>query len=334
MPNRISRLRLAPGEPLGLHIYQQTTFLNLPREIRDTIYCLSLVTSDVITIVSKNHQRRVQGSEPGAYFLENEINPTAFALSQLAISLLRCSRLVSQESACIFYRSNTFRFLPEVGWENEVWECLYAFLQGIGSQKRGLLQYLEVGVVEPEMVWQYSDGSRSTLEAWKYRETYFYDPEIHGRPNPLKGGQLEQFEEDKVHHVDPAIRPIFRILGSLGEQLTISLILREGYLPGVKMWRAHQHTKANTWSMELPHLIEKFRKDFCTSESGQSRVSVVWKGGYISEDIEKHREAIRKVGWNFVSSRQEHRKAWFGVTAHTDFVLCVSSISQQPDEIS
>jgi hypothetical protein len=313
MTKKVCRLRWVPGEPLGLHIYEQTTFLHLPREIRDTIYGFSLVTADVITIVSKDHERSVQGSQAQVYSCEP--NTTQFKISQLAVNLLFCSRIIAAEAATILYKQNTFRFIGEDylrGEEN--WQNFYLFLQGIGAQNRAHLQSLEVGVREPARVWQHGDGSRSSFDGWASRRVYFYEPNVHGK--------AESFTEGDVHHVDPAIRPAFRLLGKFGEQLNISLLLEPNSLPGVRMWEDEQHRERNSWTMELPQLIERCRRDFCTCHC-RCRVAVVWKGTIVTEDFDSQLSLMKEVGWSVVSSNLVKREIWSGLISYTNFVVCM-----------
>ncbi|KAL9117177.1 MAG: hypothetical protein Q9187_006289 [Circinaria calcarea] len=207
------------------------------------------------------------------------------------LSLLRCHRTVASEAAVTFYKFNTFSFAGDHNWSP-----LYMFLQMIGEKNRGHLRDLVLHIDRPEQVRQHLDGTYTSLEPW-YSSRVCPSDEV-----PL--GQLSPAVEGIVERLDPAIKACFRILGRSGPPLTLTLTIDRGYLPGVWLQLAGEHSYYFDWSMVGPDTIERFRQAFTNTSGQASRVDVLWKGDCHKKDFARQMELVQRVGWEIVDLKE------------------------------
>lgn len=96
MPKQVCRIRWRKGEPLGLVKYPTTTFLDLPREIRDQIYHNGLVSSDPLTVWSGHYHRDYRKKNGKVEMKQTTtVEPIDPNLKQLTRGLLYCSHQIA-----------------------------------------------------------------------------------------------------------------------------------------------------------------------------------------------------------------------------------------------
>ncbi|CZR54793.1 uncharacterized protein PAC_04677 [Phialocephala subalpina] len=152
------------------------TFLDLPREIRDIIYNLVLISPS--PLIAWSGMSLEEFSESLVAFsslrdwVRREVTPQTFNISEyetnalpverLGISMSRVSRDVSREAAEVFWSNNSFRFVGDK-W---IWDTVLEWLIGIGSTNRRYLAHLEFQMQRPQHVWQLSNplGARTQFE--------------------------------------------------------------------------------------------------------------------------------------------------------------------------
>ena len=142
----------------------------------------------------------------------------------------------------------------------------------IGKENRFHLRNLEIGMIQPEQVWQYSDGTRTSRESWMFRRVL----PCYRHPREIS----ENITEGIVDNVDPAIEVCFRILGKDGPAVTLVISLPTATVPGVQSWYDEQRPDRNRWSMELPDITETFKQDYTGKSRTQCCIEVLWKGDY------------------------------------------------------
>jgi hypothetical protein len=111
MPKRVCRIRRRKGEPLSLVKYTAATFLDLPREVRDQIYHIVLVSPDPITICSMHYNWTTRSKDGKATTIESiTLDPSHPILAPPTLAIMYCSRQMAVEARATFYNLNTFRF--------------------------------------------------------------------------------------------------------------------------------------------------------------------------------------------------------------------------------
>jgi hypothetical protein len=289
------RLRLRQGEPVNYYLHTRTTFLDLPRELRDRIYSEALVSPNPITVCSitvesyedksrfnddwdkDDKGRRVHEDK---YILASN---NAALFEELAFRLLRASKTIASEAALTFYRGNTFHF-----GGTEVWNPFYGWLDLIGLKNRSYLQRLSLELVKPECLVSNNIGIRSL----RSRTLDFRRQKVVSCSEPT--------EEDDLRFVDPAIEACFRILGMHGPQLQLKLFLAPPFLPGVNVYWPDPDSyepELRPWlSLEVPRSIEKYRREFL------SRADVLWFGRGRKDMFDKQADEIREKGWEILET--------------------------------
>lgn len=298
MPKRVYRLRLRKGEPLGLSVSPEAScFLELPPEIRIKIYHYSLIASEPLTIWSGfQHEDIIERPESIRLATCQTVTIGVSFSNDLALGLLRCNRQVSNESAGILYQKNTFRIVG--AWQylcSSNWNPLYGFLQLIGEENRRNLRNLEMKMLQPSKLWQHADGTcTSNKPLWRFCEVV---------PQPTRfGSSSAPFEEGFVDYLDPAIEACFRILGRSKSTLTLRLILDEHLLPGVELMSDEQHADAYTFKLDLPRLIETYRRRLTSGPDAAGSVDVLWQGECLKDRFEEQIERIGDQGWLVVDT--------------------------------
>lgn len=313
MPKRICRITWRKGEPLGLAVYPSTTFLDLPREIRDRIYYQALVVSEPITVSSvtvgdpstQHDEETKQKIVSQAYTIEGR-DPI---LDQIALGLLRCQSTVSSEAAVTFYQLNTFHFDG-----NEVWNPLYTFLKRIGDSNRGFLRNLSANAESLNQVYQDRYGARISthpgwLSAFDIVHSFAHRPPPrikYTRPVPSRDDTRPIRYDESVQpiphneylyrplqYLDPAIQACFRLLDSDGSPLTLKLILKDSGVPGVNVVLGLPIP-----SMALPNFIESLRQEFA------GRVMVLWNCVGHRDVVIQQTDSIREKGWEIVETKE------------------------------
>ncbi len=294
MPKTVCRIRRRRGLPLGLSVYPAPGFPDLPSELRIKIYGHLLVASEPITICSHTSGEEVS-DDRGTVSLRSlstaKIDTTV--LNCLNLGLLGCNRQISYEAAATLYRSNTFKVAGE-----STWDPLYAFLQMIGETNRHSLRSLELDIPMPKRLWQYSDGTCTTLDRWCIRKVVV-------RPEHLQNSS-SLFKEGLVDDFDLATGACLRILGSNRPSLTLRLNLERHYLPGLEVLRDKEvpGDEDFRYGLELPIALGKYASESTSSDSAESLVDVLWHGEYEREDFLRQQQRLLDSGWIIVDLKE------------------------------
>jgi len=294
MPERVCRISWRKGRPLSLSISPRQGFLDLPREVRDKVYCYSLSASEPIIVWHGRYgwdDDKYDSSGSLTMRSWKTVKAKSATLDHLALSLLSCNRQVSHEAASILYRWNTFRFTGDQNWSP-----LYAFLQRIGEESRDSLRSLELQMPQPQRVWQYPDGTRTSLTSWPFREVIAQSAYLQSNSPPCAEG--------KVDHLDPAIEACFRILGKNRSSLSLVLLLDMDLLPGLTMF--HDPHSGEDWdfSLDLPVVIEKCRQELTADSGATSKVEVLWKGECLRDRSTSQTKLIQDKGWVILDAKE------------------------------
>jgi hypothetical protein len=146
LSRHVPSMRLQSSSPL--------TFLSLPREIRDEIYEVALVSASPI-IVWKGS---VHWKHHACTFYDGRGNPCtkldsekslpkrcvdekimAASLQSLVVNIILCNKVVNHEAAMVFYKRNTFSFLGDHNWDSIV-----SWLRTIDAVNRNYLASMEM----------------------------------------------------------------------------------------------------------------------------------------------------------------------------------------------
>ena len=207
MPEPVCRISWRKGLPLGISVSPEVGFLDLPRELRDKVYHHSLSVSEPIEVWDGSLvEYEVTVRSPGEMTRKTTQTVRTYCdiLGYMAFNLLMSNRQLRSEAAPVFYTQNVFRFSAQ-----DNWSPLYAFLEMIGEENRNKLRRLEMSMFQPRYVYQYPDGTRTTLDTWRFREVI--PQSSFARSFPATA--VDQ-EPRTVEHLDPAIEACFRILGT------------------------------------------------------------------------------------------------------------------------
>ena len=281
---------------MSLSITPRKGFLNLPRELRDKVYCYSLSSLDPIVVWSgslgqDDDKYESSGSLTIRYW--KTVEAKSANLNHLALSVLLCNRQVSREAARILYRWNTFRFTGDHNWSP-----LYAFLRMIGEESRDSLRSLELQMSQPQRVWQHADGTRTSLCTWPFPEVIAQSAYLQRDTPP--------FAEGTVDDLDPAIEACFRIIGKNGSPLSLVLLLDMHLLPGLEMLHDLHCGTEWTFSLDLPVVIERCRQEFTADSCGTSQVEVLWKGECWGDRFTSQTRFIRDNGWVILDAKRRY----------------------------
>ncbi|CZR60672.1 uncharacterized protein PAC_10568 [Phialocephala subalpina] len=277
-------------------------FLSLPREIRDEIYELALVSTSPI-IVWKGHWKyhpsyeipgpefNADGSWTGPHLCINvrwrwtDEEAISASLRALDLNIIFCNKTVSHEAAQVFYAKNTFSFM---GWHN--WDLIVSWLEAIGPTNRNSLVSMEISAYRPDPAWQRSSGERIkepsgfTMEDVYPRHPYLQLPTTEDR---LPCG--------RVDNINPSVETIFVLLGQKTSEQKATIVMRlPGFsYPGARSPRTRDDCcPENGWySMDLPNLIEKSRSLHA------QQVEVLWKGEDCRKELEDQQEIMEGIGW-------------------------------------
>ncbi|THV53288.1 hypothetical protein BGAL_0055g00470 [Botrytis galanthina] len=286
------------------------TFFSLPREIRDSIYHYTLVsTSNIIVWKGKlKHEllpifkgtRRIWSGEPTSRLIWRAVSheETSISLSTLNIKLLFCSKVVSREAAIVFYKKNIFAFEGDHNWDPVV-----HWLKTIGTDNRNSLAILEVCGKRPDQVWQNHCGERI------HHPLKFSNEEIYLR-HPYFATPIDGFKYGCVDNINPILEEVFILFGQRVSNKQVTIIMRTGrFYPGggTDPVDPDELFPEDGWySMELPNLIEKFLELHSTHSMKRS-VEVIWKGLTYKRVLET--EFMENLGWNISTSPVENEEA-------------------------
>lgn len=234
-------------------------FENLPRELRDRIYILCLISSSPIIVwsgfkagVSPGDKKATayQGQEVGprtyvsykAVDLDPNHDPVydgkiqmlyirdyaakAMSLKNLAPGILQCNCAIASESAMVLYANNTFSFIG-----NHNWDPIISWLTDIGPKHRSHLASLQARAKSPMQVEQDSNGTRTYpsrgFTGRGYEPLYPRNPHLALQASiPLLGA---------VENINPAIEDLFVLLANQnigGSNICLSLTLDWFYMAG------------------------------------------------------------------------------------------------------
>jgi hypothetical protein len=123
------------GRPTHVsHVSQESSFLNLPMEIREKIYYASLVRATPIDLWPLKYKQ--DPSSTRVFRLQEDLQ---FVRREMATGLLTTCKQVFHEAGNILWTKNTFRFSGDIEWFGA-----RRFLGQIGPRALSLIQSLEL----------------------------------------------------------------------------------------------------------------------------------------------------------------------------------------------
>ncbi|KAH6664540.1 hypothetical protein B0J14DRAFT_247704 [Halenospora varia] len=287
------------------------TFYSLPREIRDTIYSIALVSSSAIIVWKGENKASYlpqlpEGPHPrpSSRVCWREVNQeaTTASLRTLSLSLLFCNKMLSQEAAAVFYNKNTFSFEGDHNWDPIV-----SWLKTIGVEDRNSLKSLEVDGKRPDQAWQNSRGERLRHPSGCTREEiYPRHPYLNTCGGPFKYGFVD--------NINPVLEDIFLLLGqrSSEQRVTIAMQLDHAYPGGGTNPHPMEQIPESGWySMELPNLVDKFLDLYTRSSGLKDFVEVLWKGSASRRILLAEQGTIKDLGWMMTLSPIEEDEVSF-----------------------
>lgn len=279
--------------------------MNLPQEVRDEIYTLSLNSSSAIIVHSSKLTCTWQTDETSAESNKNsrlvmqlklDQSATRSSVQDLVLGLLRCNRATTVEASKIFYSKNVFSFIGDHDWTP-----IITWLEAIGEQNRDYLTSLEATIRRLSTSWQYSDGSRALIR--NFRNNEFFPRSVHFTcPKTVPEGEVE--------NINPAIETVFSILGryrySLGPKLTLTLLLHFDLIPGIIVLTTNEDVEISYFSMDLPNLMEHWCANYTTGHDSRP-VEVLWKAESFREESIGKRNLIEAQGWEILNEEGAER---------------------------
>jgi len=291
--------------------------MSLPREIRDNIYRLALISPSPIIVWKGELVYESRLPLPGTWRRVIDQSATKSSLSLIVTNLLFSTKTISREAADVFYHSNTFSFL---GHHN--WDPVASWLQAIGALNRNLLINLEINAYKPNEVWQRFNGERVKHPGGSLKEPIYLR-------NPYLGVSMRPFKYGLVDNINPALETIFELLGRRTSMQKVILNLKLGREypgQGAIYEEGDQCPESNWHSMDLPNLVEKFRS-LHTYRSGESHsepmVDLFWTGESCLQKWHRQGEIVSRVvildhlqnikdhGWEIdISPMEEDATEW------------------------
>ncbi|TVY45387.1 hypothetical protein LOCC1_G006355 [Lachnellula occidentalis] len=272
------------------------TFLSLPREIRDEIYNMALISASPIIVWKAEWEWDIQYFPPldGPRWPEVSTRirwrlvdqeAISTSLQSLDMNIILCNKIVGREAAKVFYRKNTFSFLGKHNWDPIV-----SWLESIGAANRNSLLSLEINACRPDPAWQRSSGERRSLPTETLEELYPRHPYLHLRTDE------KPFKYGRVENLNPAMEMIFVLLGQKTSKKKVTIVMQLGCVmyPGGRIARSYFDTnpEGSWFSMDLPNLMEKFRS------LHTQHVEVLWKGNECRRELEDQQAIMESIGWN------------------------------------
>jgi hypothetical protein len=297
------------------------TIFDLPREIRDEIYCWALHAPTDIHVLPWEPRSLGLERQNLTWYLEwvsrwrkqwaYLYDPMKSKLRPLAFNLLLCqNRTVVQEAAMVFYKQNTFYFEDFQDWNTAVF-----WLETIGPNNRNSLRNVKIRVPPPSHSWQKPDGIRVQHPGnISQEQLYQRHPYLQLSSLPVQDGEVE--------NLDPIIEDIFILLKSRISKTTIplklDLMLISDSIPGVEIKAGSSLHNDNFYhfTTDLPNLIEKFRSDH-TADC----VEVRWFSSTDEIEFIKQRTVIEEKGWTILQCKKRDPPASSGYEPQVDFIL-------------
>ncbi|TVY13285.1 hypothetical protein LARI1_G009468 [Lachnellula arida] len=272
-------------------------FLSLPREIRDKIYDIALVSNSSIIVCKGKWQTYTlpqlgEGPRPWPWdrirWRAIDHDASTASLRSLNLKLLFCNKVIAHEAAMIFYHRNTFSFLGDHNWDPIV-----LWLETVGAENRNSLVSIGIEGKRPDRVWQRPNGERVRHPG------AFTTEEIYPRHPLLRTGE-GSFKYGSVDNINPAIENIFVLLGSRVSEKSVTIVMLFACpWPGAGANpRPDDCSPECGWnSMELPNLIDGFRTLHTQVSGLQDSVDVLWKGRNSRWAFQEDRPSMEKLGW-------------------------------------
>ncbi|KAH8805110.1 hypothetical protein F5884DRAFT_798418 [Xylogone sp. PMI_703] len=235
---------------------------------------------------------------------KDEGGPLLPELPPLTLGLLRVNRAIAAEAAAVFYRYNVFQFRAENRTDSiqDIWDPFYSFLLRIGPTNRGYLVHLRAAIYRSLGVSREAEGTitiPSTDRIW-LRHVIAHEDYSH----PYSFGDQNVPTEPLVDYVSPAIRAVFRILGPNGPDLRLSLIMPNGYLPGIALYEDDDTGWSSWWDEGIAIYIETMRKQYTSRSPGdKGRVEVLWEGSALKSVMDRSLPELEEIGWEVVKLR-------------------------------
>lgn len=126
-----------------IQVLQDSPFLNLPAEIREQIYYISLVRDSSIDLWPGKYTEKSPTGE--VYRLQEDLE---FIRKEMGTGLFTTCKQIYYEASNIFWSRNTFRFSDDIYWFGA-----RRFLAQIGPRAISQLQSLELFVPVMDAVW-------------------------------------------------------------------------------------------------------------------------------------------------------------------------------------
>ena len=287
----ICRISWRKHEPLGLSSMSRTTIFDLPREVRDEIYRLSLTAPGPIMVWNgwssdQSHTLEHRATKTQTFSVYRAVPE----LLGLAFNLLHCSRTISREAAEVFYCSNTFAFDGPADWSP-----LYLFLRMVGAHNRSHLTSLSI---QTQVKWGLRDEhgvhvstDRATCDGlpnpWPFGRVVPVAVAVDPRPQPA---------DREVEYLNRlAIHACFRLLAEPGRALALHV--------GDCMWHAipgvpQAGDSPFSRSMDAPNVVERLRQS-CRGR----RVEVLWTVTKRASTPPPDKGALEQAGWEVQETR-------------------------------
>lgn len=276
-----------------------TTFLSLPREIRDYIYNIALCTTISIIVWSGqwicvsnfDDNGNIISGGTIKYKRCRDQNATNLTIQHLTVNLLRCNNsIVAGEAAMMFYTHNTFSFLGDHNWDPIV-----SWLTSIGAKNQGYIRRLDVSARRPNRAWQRSDGTRVRIPTLR-EELYPRNPYL-CLPESIKEGEVE--------NINPRIETLFSILCDRGSKyiLELRLLLDPYFFPGLEIIES-QTADHEFFTMDLLNLVEKFYNNYTNQCRGGGRIDILWIGKTDRDAFIENRNLIQRRNWEIIETKE------------------------------
>ena len=270
------------------------TFLDLPGEVRNMIYSLSLVSPSNIVVWSGSWTLTHRSKTTTTHQRIQDKHATISSIHHLALNLLHIGNAeIAQEAASIFYSRNTFAFLGDHNWDP-----IASWLRCIGLRNRSHITRLIASAKKPLQSWSSGEGKRlrvitSVRDALHRRNAHVYRA-------------LAENVSMERENIEPAIEQIFKLLGSDpwkqgGRKVKMHLLLDPKCLPGFKFLdeEEFERRRSPVFDMKLADFVDKYQ-----ALHNKGNVEVRWMGELPRCVFREKRSDIERKGWKVLDARE------------------------------
>ena len=268
---------LSPNACIKSSNLLQSKFLQLPSEVRCTIYsfCLVSPSSIVVWAAIRSDIAKALGH------LVWDRQATVSSTQNLALGLLHCSTTVATESAQIFYSKNSFRFQRAnqshvIAWPINI------------DDNRNFLASVEIALQQRNIAWRRSHGSCAKLLCFDEKDLASHPAYLAPPKRPYQEGQVDI--------TDPTIKTIISLLAKRESHnnhrvMTCYLgsirdVLCDMALCGLGFPSTFSSNSVQIW------------RTIYFSDTNNDAMDVVWKAGLERDVFYEKRDSIEELGWN------------------------------------